>query len=283
VKRFFSAFLITAALAFTAACGTRTSNNSSSGSINGPTPTPTPSSTAGASAFPFEVILTSQYEDNTGTPGGTITTEADCQMPVAAAAGTINPCNVSIPEGRMHFSTLTWTVSVGTQTLNPPCEIVVFQPYYYKASNAAGFKPSWETSAIDCSASPTPLGCFSGPATTIVTGFPQFVGEYFLAPDTSSQSYSVKSANANLRSSDRWTVNNLADETSAVAFLNGRDGYVANSMVDYSFSCFDKFMQPVYGFTHQITKIDVTGGALNNPANPLTNQYPDWDINSWDR
>jgi hypothetical protein len=250
-----------------------------SGATPSPTPggSPTPPGTNLNATLPFEVMLYSQYDT-----GGPFTQEVDCQIPTGTAVGTVSACNVAIPEGRLEFSALSWVVNVGTGTNSNGCAVMVYQPYYYQASNTAGFLPTWEQTAIDCSVSPVATGCFSGTATVVVPDFPINGAVYFNVANNTSQTWTLPSARSQSRYSSRWTVNNLAARGGAITFLGGRDAYLANSMVDYQFTCNDAFMQPVYTFTMQITKTDISGGP-NVPANPLINQYPDWDPASWDR
>jgi len=55
-------------------------------------------------------------------------------------------------------------------------------------------------------------------------------------------------------------------------------------MQDYQFTCNDAFMQPIYTFNMEITKINVTGttSAANVPGSRATNQFPDWSGGNWD-
>ncbi len=285
-------------LIFLAACGTRVQNSSSGTSTPVPTPvptspptvtptvTPSPTAVPFTGVNPFEIVLNSQYQvTGGGTSSGPTTTEIDCVIPPGTASGNVSTCNPIIPEGRLYFSTLTWTVNVGTQDQTPPCEIVTFQPYYYQASNTAGFFPSWVTTAVDCSVSPINASCFSGPATVIVPSFPEFRGMYFAVSTGSNQTYTASSANFNTRSSNRWTVNNLAVGSYGVShtFLNGRDAYLANTFVNYQFACNDRYMQPVYIVNMTIVDQDIVGIYPNtSQGNRAINQYPDWDPASWD-
>jgi hypothetical protein len=269
-----------------AACGTRLSNDLAASTPSGtvppsvtPTITPSPTAVPFTGTNPMEVILNSQYET-----GGPSTTEIDCVIPPGTSSGNVSTCNPIIPEGRLHFSTLTWTVNVGLQDQTPGCEIVVFKPYYYQASSTANFLPSWETAAVDCSASPIITDCFSGVGTLIVPSFPQFRGVYFLVQANSTQNYSATSANLNLRGSNRWTVNNLANHAAAHTFSGGSDAYIgSNNYVDYQFTCNDRYMQPVYTVNMQINDMDIVGVYPNTqPGNSAINQYPDWNVGSWD-
>lgn len=302
MKRIWKFGLLAMPLILLAACGTRVSNNAGAGSST-PVPTPqptspptvTPSQTPVPTAAPytgvnpFEIILNSQYELAGGVASGPSTTEIDCVTtpgtPSLATGGAASTCNPIIPEGRLYFSTLSWTVNVGTQDQTPACEIVTFQPYYYQASNAAGFLPSWETNPIDCSVTPLVADCFSGPATLIVPGFPQFRGMYFATSTGSTQTFKATSANFNGRTSNRWTVNDLAPASYGVAhtFLGGRDKYLANTFVNYQFNCNDRFMQPVYTVNMTVLDEDIVGVYPNTQQHTQSvNQYPDWDPLSWD-
>ncbi len=237
----------------------------------------------------FEVIVSSQYES-----GGTVTVESDCNVPLTSPYGTISACNVVIPEERLHYSRLSFTFNFNT----PHCENAAFFPYYYRASNAALFVSTWNTTGAICNVSPVPADCYSGVGVDIIqsagSDFPQYKGLYYLpgAQNVVTHTFTGKSANEKLRASNRWAVNNSTG--AAVATNNGAayvvgqfygDGFVGagvGNYGNYQFRCYDKWYETVLGLNIFITDQDQDpGNGVNTPGNPNLNQFPDWDLTGW--
>jgi hypothetical protein len=229
----------------------------------GATPTPTPASTN----IPFSLKLETAWEGTT-----TKTVEQTCEIPAGSASGTTLNCTVSVPEARLHFSKTYFTLATNSTST---CEVLLFQPYYYLAGTAAAFLPEWVDSAVDCTASPTPVDCYSGVAVDIVTDFPTFTGMYHLSASSLSNVYEAESANLSGRSSsNRWTSNNLTIRNANIVIAG--DGYSANSMVDYVGICADRWYQPIYTINLTVSDDDESTG---NPApnSAASNHFPDWN------
>ncbi len=260
------------------------------------TPTPTPTSTPPA----FEVVITSKYESGDQTA----TTEADCKIAAGTATyGAAVACtntlgapttSVAIPEGRLFFSALTWTINVGSVSGVPVCDRVIFRPYYYvPKTQGTAFSAPWIAAGttVDCTKSPTPANCFGGAAPVIISGFPNYTSSYSkVTTDQATASWSLQSANSRSYGSNRASVNNLsAAERIGVGFdftLHASDGFAggASNFKDYVFECVDQWNQPVYSMTLIITDQDITGVYPNASQSDSTiNQFTDWDSAAWDR
>lgn len=113
-------------------------------------------------------------------------------------------CGVTIPRAQLFFSTLDLEINASKDA---ECDIVYYWPYGYQASSSATFTSRWQTTPLDCSVTPTPNACYSGPVVD-TPGFPTFTGLYENIYDktkTYSHVYSVPSANTKLRQDNRWT------------------------------------------------------------------------------
>ncbi len=127
---------------------------------------------------------------------GTLITDSDDKRVIT--------CGVEIPETQLFFSSLDFQINVGKDA---ECDVVYYWPYGYQASTSASFTSRWQASALDCTVSPTPLACYSGPWIDI-SGFPAYTGNYRQIYDktkTHSEIFSVPSANTKLRQDNRWT------------------------------------------------------------------------------
>jgi len=192
-------------------------------------------------------------------------TQITCRIPEGSAT-TSATCSGTVPEGQLHYSKIRFTV--GT-TNSSTCRILIFKPYYYVASNAAGFVPPWDTTTtVDCSVgAPDDAACYDGVAKEIVTSFPTYTGMYFLTAEGAEQSYDASSANEIHHPSNRYTCNNKVDPTAAVA------NYVANSMQNYVVECRDDH----YNLQKQITltfgDADLESGETPGAG---TDDFNDW-------
>ena len=246
-------------ISFAASCGGAPAATGAGGAQ--PTPTPIPIGL-------FDVQVQTAYE-NTNTN----TLEQDCNIPVGTPVGTSIACLALVPEGRLHFSSVSLVVSAGKSS---GCEIIQVSPYYYQASTAVAFTPTWLTAPIDCSGgAAAPKDCYSGPATVLVPGFPSFTGLYFLTAFSASQTFMFPSANISKRLSNRWASNALIVRNAPIVIAG--DGYVANSMHDYQFVCNDRWTQPLYTINLTIQDNDDLATGNTNVNNPAFDQWPDWN------
>lgn len=171
---------------------------------------------------------------------------------------------ISIPEARLYYGKLNIKVKVSDAD---KCAIMSFFPYYYRMSSAADFKPAGaytNFSSLDCSAADTPVGCFSGAATKIVSSFKpgQNTGIYFLPAIESTKTWIVDSPNTlrgslNYDMGLRWFANNLVDPEV------GRLDYVASSLVDYTFICEDIYNDTQHSMTLKIAPDATAGDAAD--------------------
>lgn len=262
-------------------------------------------------SYAMQVVITSQYENDATGP---TTTEATCTIPGSTASygaaytcvnatGAINS-TIAIPESRLYFSDLTFTVSsgsIGTQYV-PICSRIVFEPYYYIANDTSDgrlnpptldslpFLPPWAGAGgigyTDCAFNfpPTDAGCYGGPAKDIVEGFPLFFSTYFApnpSPSGLTKSYVAHSANSHLYGSNRHMVNNLAlaSRSTKYKYANG-DAYIgtnSNYYHDYWLRCKDPNDEDLYKITFTITDQDVIGVYPNVDQALSTNNFTDWD------
>jgi hypothetical protein len=273
------------------ACSAKPADSESSGSeypspSPGPSPTPTPVPVA------FEVIISDQYENLAGTASGTATQEADCQVLSTAAIPTVVSCtnpagiaagttSVAIPQGRLHYSALTFTTNIPAGNSN--CVVGIFTPFSYTANNtSAAFDPPWAppNSTFACNTPPLPVGCYGGAAIDIVPEFPNFKSVLYETSAANTFTATAHSAYYHLWGSDRFAVNNLVDLTANHTWTNG-DAYVANTWQNYVFSCYDQYADLQYQINLVITKID-DATSPNDPGSPATNIFPDWSAASYD-
>lgn len=203
-----------------------------------------------------------------------------CVVPDGTPVGTNITCKASIPEGMLHFSSLTINTAVNKKGA---CGILNFEPYFYRASNSAGFLPEWASTApIDCS---QPIGqlssdCFSGVGVDMLkdVGFPQFIGMYDTPDDDGNitQTFSARSANTAHRfSGNRWTNNTLTYRGASISNPPLADGYVASSMQDYLLTCDDEYGDLQYSIT--LTIADTDSSLTCDPNSNVCNVYPNWN------
>lgn len=209
----------------------------------------------------FKVTVGTIYESDTSN---TVSAQGSCSIN-SGDSPTKTCSTITIPEGQLYFGKLRINATV---TNKSKCAIFTFQPYYYQMSSSADFKPSNFNSsfaALDCSASPISLGCYSGPATVIAPSFPINTGIYYLPSTNPILEWTVDSANSirqtkNFDPGNKWTTNLLADRTIA------QTDYIANSMTDWQFTCDDIFSDEQYSIILKIADADAS-----------TDDHLDWE------
>lgn len=207
---------------------------------------------------------------------------ADCQVPLGTAPNLNHnqPCTMSVPEAKLHYSSVRFTVGTSDPTT---CKIVRFYPYYYKGSNSNTFVPYWDpnsTTAFDCSATPGPGDCYNGPVKTLLSDFPKHNHKYFPTKFGLEASFDVDSANSKLQPGNLWVTN-------AISTTNGDRGsdlyvdlahtlqiYAHDSMQDYVVTCEDEWGELQYRIT--LTLADEDTPSAQNPGTFLDN-YLDWN------
>ncbi len=217
----------------------------------------------GGDKSPFKVVVDTTWESTQIK-----TTEGVCEIPPQSDPGTNTDCTVVIPEARLYFSDLTFTMS----TVLRYCDQIVMQLYYYLASNSAGFLPAWANSPIDCSQPNIPKECYSGPA-TLVQEFPKYTGIYFVVDVSRVLDFKISSANSLHRGSNRWTSNSLANEFRAQSKSIPGDGYVGGTFRDYHFSCRDKWGDEIHSINLEIQDEDSPPDSIL----PNVDHYSAWN------
>jgi hypothetical protein len=264
---------------------------SSTAPPNAVTP-PTTSAAVPLSLNIFTVYDTTQFADNqTFVETGTTT----CQVTPTAPVAT---CTLRIPEGRLHYSSMHFQYSWFTSS----CKLLIFQPYFYRASTAAIYVPPGSppgATGIDCSGSVSAPAstCWGGAAPQLVPTFPidsaliELPNEALSAgiaqnkAVTLSSSYSlgvgtpVDPAATTYHGSNRLTTNDLnpADYGTAYSIAqlgNIGDAYLANSYVNYTFTCRDDWFDPQTYVIHlNITDVNTNG----DPPGTGLNDFVTWD------
>ncbi|MCB0351584.1 MAG: hypothetical protein KDD38_10395 [Bdellovibrionales bacterium] len=158
-------------------------------------------------------------------------------------------CTITIPEARLYRSSLIFQFS----RLQPQCKTLIFEPYYYQASNVDGFLPPGErdlSKTLKCATDPD-VGCWGGAATELIPGFPDFDALIYTPDETNptavlSNSLKLSSSwsqTPRTNRSNAWAANNMPLAKRGISYgniadMSGRvDDYVAGSFVDYTFYC----------------------------------------------
>ena len=250
--------------------------------------TPGTSPTATLSA-PLNLQIYAQYDTTKGLEYQTFA-EQNSVTCVATTSAPVATCTLNIQEGRLYFSSLNFQLAWNTSQ----CKILVFQPYFYHASDLAGFLPPWSSdTAINCSTAggnTPPKNCWGGAAPYLVIGFPKYTGYVFLSdeslppgpqvhPDlTLPSAYSLAYASNRLTSNDMavgkrstsWNYNG-ANLQPRMTYGTATDSYIAGSFADYTISCVDDYYDPLP------YKINLFINDVNSaPTNPVRNDFFTW-------
>lgn len=196
--------------------------------------------------------IASQWEN--GGPGSTLD---GCVVSSLSAPGEYS-CSVSIPEGQLYYSDITFTYGTNQPSL---CSIISFKPYAYRRSNINGYIPPGQEDGIDCSNPDTiEKKCYGGAGPTLIEDYPKNKGHYFLPTVTTETTETLPSENTT-----RWyggkpwnhlAANNLTNRAASDA---GRQ-YVGGSMNDYYLQCLDIWAHPVYSIKLTISDQDTEAG-----------------------
>jgi hypothetical protein len=284
--------------------------NQSSGGValnqSTPTPTPTPTPPPVSTAAPLALKIFTTYDTTSYNDPQTFveTGTTLCQATTATPNVT---CTVTIPEGRLFFSSLSFQFS---WLPSSNCKLLLFQPYFYQISTSSSFQPltpglpipSPAPAPLNCSqGSASPAGCFGGAAASMVPNFPTSTGVLYqpneadlTVPNTvTSKLNSTNSSSYNRGlNSLRMVVNDLSPADIAGAGFLAQiitnpfpgtmgpsgfelEGYAGgSSWSNYVFSCRDDYFDPT---PYQITvfvkkKNSVTG------ASTVEEDFASWDI-----
>jgi hypothetical protein len=174
-------------------------------------------------------------------------------------------CLVPIGEEQLFYSKLKFEISTSGD-----CTVIQFTPYRYRASSDAAYVPPEGGGPFDCSVADTvsPVECWGGVAKELVPDFPAFVG---LFSTSGMLSQTISSSNEILGHANRYTSNDMlaADRGVDLAPVGSFEGYVADSMVDYTAQCVDKWANVVS--TINVFVQDFDGD------DPADDQIESWD------
>lgn len=269
--RFLKLALIISSLAL-AACGAKTTSTMYSQFLSSTTPA---APADDGTEYPLAIQVASFWQDD--TTGTVLLPTSGCNFTTADALGSTKNCNLSVPEGRLWFSTLRFSMisyQVGTKV----CDAALFFPYYYEANNAsATFNHWWASGTTPCNTAVLAGNCYGGIGRQLLAGFPNTLKyNYFHPANQSSDDWTPlqtpnqlallagKGINTNNLGTNTHTTNSLTDRTTPLAFAN--DGYVANTMQDYVFQCLDKHAQVLYQINLFIDDDAPNSGFLAPPA-----------------
>lgn len=254
-------------IVFLAACVRPSSDPIDSAPTNTTSTTTVPSSTPTVEAGLYLRVKTA-WE----TAPTTWVTHGTCSIPSGtgtAGSPATATCSIAIPEAQLYFSRLSFLVGTAEPSA---CKIILFHPYYYLGETAdATFTPFWDGTGteIDCMTLPLPAACFNGPATSIVSSFPDYRSTYFLSADASEVDYTVDSANTQAKTDNTYSCNNLLDPSQAqvtytgagFSFVGGSsagttsyDGVYSNYVVE----CRDEFFELIYSLSLTLEDTDST-------------------------
>lgn len=223
------------------------------------------------STSPLYITVESQYDgdDGEGTP---TRYHGVCNIDPDNLANNDITCDITVPEGWLFFSNLTFTYGTGRADLCPRIE---FYPYYRKLSDSATYTPRGATSDVDCT-KPETVACYDGAALDIVPSFPENTGIWFPTDVVTSITATVNSAwSQESRTGNTHTCNNLplADRGTDVT-VSGVQVYESSfGFQDYELYCMDPHQGTVFHITMTIHDED-TDSSDTDAGN---DQYYDWN------
>lgn len=204
-----------------------------------------------------------------------------CTVSAEAENGTEEACLVQMEEARLYFSDLRFRVSTEAAE---KCEVVEFQPYFYKRSNETAFIPFGETSALDCSTEPAPRKCYGGAAPVLLGDkFPSEKSARLVTRIQSSRTLELPSENRvrwyNGEKVNLLVTNDLADRESPIP--SGVKAYAGQRQFsDYKVSCLDRWGEPLHSliimFRDQDRDEKAVAPSETGPVRSVEDQYSDW-------
>ena len=156
-----SIFIYTILVVALVGCGKTTGIATDTSNLPAPTPNPGGGSTTTPGAppvvtaiAPLALQIYTQY-DTTGALEYQNFTETGTTICSSTKASPVATCTLPVPEGRLFYSSVNFQLAWNTQS----CKILVFQPYFYHASNSDTFSPPWSSGAtFPCSTKPLSPG-----------------------------------------------------------------------------------------------------------------------------
>ena len=230
-----------------------------------PTPTPTPSPAATTppvaptvtDTSPLALTLFTIY-DNTKYVNNLTFVETGTTTCTASAATPTVSCTAIVPEGRLYFSSMTFNYAWTTTK----CKLLQFTPYSYKASVSNNYIPpgSTATVGIDCTSLPISAQCYGGAGVLLVPNFPvkesiTYEPDESIVAGPQSTTSLLASGYSQNTSSNRLVVNDMPAGKTGTTYTSAQvntgdphtvlpvptDGYIANTMLNYQFTCRDDY------------------------------------------
>lgn len=201
-------------------------------------------------------------------PGATTWNRLDtgtCETSVVSATDV--DCTVTVPEAQLFFSRLYFEVFALNGSSQ--CDVIYFSPYSYLAEGIDTTTTlGWNTAEVDCSKPLDKIECWNGAGKHLVPSFPRNNRILHTIKDLAYPTWCsgtmVESGFQAQKGfgTNRYITNDLAAGLRAAPRtpLGLPDGYVANSMVDWRWSCADRFDDIQYSIRMTITDSD---GAPN--------------------
>lgn len=271
-----------------AACNAVQNASTESSSTDGGSGTP---ATPTEESAPLYIVLESKYEN---ASDNSYIREGECAVAsTASTPATQNiSCSISIPELRLHYSKLKFTVGTSSVSL---CPFVNFTPFYYvKATTNLTLQGNYE--AYDCSSSKwmTDPFCWGGAAQSIIpaSGFEfPFVRSLYYIPTSEA-----KATTYEMESSNKMSIANAKAVTAGTISLDAafsQNAYVSNALPsgsraaslatsfvdyagsglyqDYRWQCRDIYGEATYSITLTISDMDT------ETAEGVSNNFYDWN------
>lgn len=230
------------------------------------------------STSPLYITITSQYDGPTA-PAGPVSYHGVCNIDPDNLAANDITCTITIPEGKLFFSPLTFTYGTGNKSLCPRIE---FYPYYRRVSNAAAYVPPGGSEELDCSDPTTDLaGCYDGVAADIVPGFPAANGLWQTTDTVSEFSATAKSSwKFGTTYGNTHTCNNLSAAGRMADISIGGGGpqiyeSFSNSLPafqDYEIACLDQWQGTLFRIVMTIADEDTDA----SDTAPGDDEFYDW-------
>ncbi|MBX9766454.1 MAG: hypothetical protein K2X47_04205, partial [Bdellovibrionales bacterium] len=181
-------------------------------------------------------------------PGATTWNRVDtgtCETNVISSSDVA--CTVTIPEAQLYFSRLYFEA----YALNgsSACDVIYFSPYSYLAATIAASPLGWSAADVDCAKPYEKADCWNGAAKHLVPGFPRNRALLFTIKDLAYPAWCsgtmVESGyiGQNGFGTNRYITNDLATGLRAGnrTPLGLPDAYVANSMIDWKWTCVNRY------------------------------------------
>lgn len=223
---------------------------------------------------PLEIRVRANYSKSSAKR-----TLVQCSVPAGTNPGdpeADGTCLLQVPELDMHYSDFEFRVS--TNSANT-CAQVVFIPFQYLRSLSTTF--SSPDGDVDCSLAIKDPYCYGGAAKFLKPefGYPGNTGLYFLTSNQLSGTYTLPSTDENRAKDGHRSMrtninvaNNFTDDRTTPINGVGAVDYVANTFIDYTFLCEDRWGETLYSWTLIMGDDDLIDTSTNMPFD----SFYDW-------